>query len=393
MPALLLSVFIDTVGFGIVLPLLPFFAERFGATPLTVTLLASIYSLAQFIFAPVWGRLSDRWGRRPVLLLTIGGTAAGYLWLAFGDSLLVLFLARAATGAMAANTAVVQAYVSDVTSTADRARGMGRIGAAHGLGFVLGPAIGGLFAGADPAAPNLALPFLFAAGLSALALGIAVFGVSETVSAEQRRAATVGGLGRIAMFADAVRRPGLAALLILLTMTPFVFSGVESIFVLWSEHQLGWGPRQNGWIYTFMGAVAVSVQWLLVGRMAKRFGEVRMIRLGAVLIGAGVMVLPFMSGPAGLCAAFGLIVSGVCINNPCLSSLISQHAAAEERGALLGVSQTCSTLARIVGPAWSGFAFGALGPSWPFFSGALVMAVMLALALRLAASRPASGQS
>jgi len=385
LPALLLSVFVDTVGFGIVLPLLPFFAERFGAQPLTVTLLASVYSFAQFAFAPVWGRLSDRWGRRPVLLLTIGGTAAGYLWLALGDSLLALFLARAATGAMAANMAVVQAYVSDVTGAADRARGMGRIGAAHGLGFVLGPAIGGLFAGGDAAAPNLALPFLIAAGLSAVAFAIAVFGVRETVSAEQKRAASAGGLGRIAMFADAARRPGLGLLLILLTMTPFVFSGVESVFVLWSEHQLGWGPRQNGWIYAFMGGVAVTVQWLLVGRLARRFGEARMIRVGAGLIGAGVVVLPFMTGPSGLCLAFGLIVSGVCINNPCLSSLVSQHAAADERGALLGVSQTCSTLARIVGPAWSGFAFGAIGPAWPFLSGALVMGAMLTLAFRVAA--------
>jgi len=389
LPALLLSVFIDTVGFGIVLPLLPFFAERFGAAPLTVALLASVYSLAQFVFAPIWGRLSDRWGRRPVLLLTIGGTAAGYLWLALGDSLLVLFLARAATGAAASNMAVIQAYISDVTGPGERARGMGRIGAAHGLGFVLGPAIGGLFAGADPAAPNLALPFLIAAGLSAAAFVIAVFGVAETVSAEQKRAALAGGRGRIAMFADAARRPGLGILLVLLTMTPFVFSGVESIFVLWSEHELGWGARQNGWIYAFMGGVAVAVQWLLVGTLARRFGEARMIRVGAALIGAGVLVLPFMTGPAGLCLAFGLIVGGVCINNPCLSSLISQHAAADERGALLGVSQTCSTLARIVGPAWSGFAFGAIGHAWPFFSGAAVMAAMLLLALRVAS--PGSG--
>ncbi len=345
--------------------------------------------MAQFVFAPIWGRLSDRWGRRPVLLLTIGGTAAGYLWLASADSLLVLFLARAATGAMASNMAVVQAYVSDVTGTADRARGMGRIGAAHGLGFVAGPAIGGLFAGADPAAPNLALPFLIAAALSATALVIAVFGLAETVSAEQKHAARASGLGRVAMFADVARRPGLGLLLILLTMTPFVFSGVESVFVLWSEHQLGWGPRQNGWIYAFMGGVAVAVQWLAVGRLARRFGEARMISDGAGLIGAGVVVLPFMTGPAGLCLAFGLIVSGVCINNPCLSSLISQHAAAEERGALLGVSQTCSTLARIIGPAWSGFAFGAIGQAWPFLSGALVMAVMLVLALRVPAARPA----
>ncbi|MBT5049963.1 MAG: MFS transporter [Rhodospirillaceae bacterium] len=383
MPALLLTIFIDTVGFGIVLPLLPYFAEKFDASPLQVTLLATVYSIAQFLLAPLWGRLSDRWGRRPIILFTLGGLVLGYFWLTLADSLLALFLARAFTGAMASNNGVVSAYITDITSVEDRARGMGRVGAAHGLGFIVGPAIGGLFAGADPVNPDLQLPFLIAAGLSATALVIAIVQLRETVTEETREAAARGQRSPFRVFREAIGLPQLGLLLLLLTMTPFVFSAVETTFVMWSERALGWGPLQNGQIYTFMGLVAAATQWFLVGRLTKRFGEHRLIRAGAVLIGIGVFILPFMTGPAGLCLAFGFIVFGVSINNPSLNSLISQYASPGERGSLLGVSSSCSALARITGPAWGGFAFGAFGRDWPFLSSAVVMLLMLALALRL----------
>lgn len=385
MPALLLTIFIDTVGFGIVLPLLPYFAERFGATPLMVTLLATVYSFAQFVGAPIWGRLSDRLGRRPVILFTLGGLVIGYASLIVADSLLLLFLARAFTGAMAANMGVVSAYVTDITTVTDRAGGMGRVGAAHGLGFIVGPAIGGLFAGSDPVHPDLQLPFIIAAALSAVAFVLALSSVRETVSAETRDLAARHQRNPFAVFRDAIRIPQLALLLLLLSMTPFVFSAVETTFVMWSERALGWGPWRNGQIYTFMGLVAAATQWFLVGRLTRRYGEQRLVRAGAVFIGAGVFILPFMTGPVGLCIAFGLIVFGVSINNPSLNSLISRYASPAERGSLLGISSSCSALARITGPAWGGFAFGAFGRDWPFLSGAVVMGFMLLFALRLKA--------
>lgn len=388
MPALLLTIFIDTVGFGIVLPLLPFFAEKYGASPLEVTLLATVYSFAQFVLAPIWGRLSDRWGRRPIILFTLGGLVLGYFWLTLAESLLALFLARAFTGAMASNNGVIGAYITDITSVEERAKGMGRVGAAHGLGFIVGPAIGGIFAGSDPANPDLQLPFLIAAGLSATAFLIATIQVRETVTEEARTAAAKGQKSPLRIFREAIGLPQLGLLLLLLTMTPFVFSAVETTFVIWSERALGWGPLQNGQIYTFMGVVAAGTQWFLVGRLTRRFGEHRLIRAGAVLIGIGVFVLPFMTGPVGLCIAFGFIVFGVSINNPSLNSLISQYASPGERGSLLGVSSSCSAMARITGPAWGGFAFGAFGRDWPFLSSAVVMLLMLLLALRL---KPRSG--
>jgi DHA1 family tetracycline resistance protein-like MFS transporter len=382
-PALLLTIFIDTVGFGIVLPLLPYFAEQFGATPLTVTLLATVYSFAQFVFAPIWGRFSDRLGRRPIILLTLGGLVVGYVALTLANSLLLLFLARAFTGAMAANMGVVSAYITDITSVEDRAKGMGRIGAAHGLGFIVGPAIGGLFAGSDPANLNLQLPFIIAAGLSATAFGLALFSIRETVSPETRDLAAHHQRSPFRVFRDAIRLPQLALLLLLLTMTPFVFSAIETTFVMWSERALGWGPWRNGQIYTFMGLIAAGTQWFLVGRLTRRFGERRLIRAGAVFIGVGVFMLPFMAGSLGLCVAFSLIVFGVSINNPSINSLISRYASPTERGSLLGVSSSCSALARIIGPAWGGFAFGAFGRDWPFLSSAAVMVIMLFFALRL----------
>ncbi len=383
MHALLLTVFIDTVGFGIVLPLLPYYADIYGAAPALVPLLATVYSLTQFLFAPFWGRLSDRIGRRPVILVTLAGIVAGYLWLAAAGSLLMIFLARAFTGAMASNGGVIHAYVADVTSEQDRAKGMGRMGAAHGLGFVMGPAFGGLLAGNDPANPNLQLPFLVAAGLSALALIIGWFQVKETVSDDAQRAAREVTGGRFSAFRDAIGRPQLGLLMIIIMMTPFVFAGVESVFVVWSKHTLGWGATENGWIYTFMGVVAVGIQMFAVGALARWIGEHRAIRLGAAMIGIGVVILPFMTGYVGLCFAFLLIVGGVCINNPSLNSLVSQRVRPNERGRILGICQSCSAFARIIGPVWVGIAWGAFGPSWPFLSGALVMALMFALAIRV----------
>jgi DHA1 family tetracycline resistance protein-like MFS transporter len=379
---LFLTVFVDSVGFGIVLPLLPYLAQRYGATPDVVTVLVAVFTASQFVFGPVWGRVSDRVGRRPILLITIFGTMAGYAWLAFADSLVLIFIARAFSGAMGSNVAVVQAYVADITAPEHRARGMGQIGAAHGLGFIAGPAIGGLFAGSDPASPAFTVPFLIAAALSGIAFVMALVTVRESLAVEQRTQAGGAG-GRIAAFLAAIARPRLGLLLGLLAMTPFAFSSIESTFVLWSERTLDWGPAQNGWVYSFMGMVAVVVQGLAVGRLTRRIGERRAILLGAALAGAGALVLPFMAGYAGLCLAFGLVVSGVSINNPCLNSLISRHAGAGERGSLLGVAQSCGALARIAGPLWGGFAFVTLGIDWPFWSATAMMAAMLVLALRL----------
>ena len=394
MTALFLTVFVDLVGFGIVIPLLPYYAERFGAQPDVVTLLVASYTFTQFLFAPVWGRLSDRFGRRPIILISVFGTFLGYVWLALTDSLMALFLARAFTGAMAANIAVVHAYVADVTAPEHRARGMGRIGAAHGLGFVTGPAIGGMLAGADPLNPDFQSPFIAAAGLAAAAFVIGLCLLRESVGEEAKRAAAARRAEtRIATFLAAVAKPQLGLLFLLMTMMPFIFSGLESTFVMWSERALGWGAEQNGYIYAYMGLVAVVVQGLLVGPLTRRLGERGLIMAGAVVAAIGVVLLPFATGVPVLCVALGCVVFGVCVTGPSLNSLISRYAAADERGGLLGVAQSCSGLARITGPLWGGFAFVTFGRDWPFLSGAVVAAALFILAMRLRPDARRAGAS
>jgi len=390
---LFLTVLVDMVGFGIVIPLLPFYAQKFGATPDVVTLTVAAYTLTQFVFAPLWGRISDRYGRRPVLLVTLAGTALSYVWMGFADSLVMLFVARAFAGACAANMAVAHAYVADVSAPQHRARDMGRIGAAFGMGFVLGPAIGGLLAGPG-GEPDFVLPFLFAAGLSVLAWVLAALRLKETVDPALRRAAAaVPREGRFAALVAGARRPRLGRLIALAFMTPFVFSGVETTFALWSERALGWGPAENGYAYTYMGVVAVLAQGLAVGRLVRAVGERQAVMIGAATVLAGSALLPFALSLAPLLAALGLIVFGVCISGSSLNSLISLESAAHARGATLGLGQASSGLARILGPALNGFAFVGLGRDAPYFLGAAVMVVMLVLARGIVApARPRGGE-
>jgi DHA1 family tetracycline resistance protein-like MFS transporter len=384
---LFLTVFIDLLGFGIAIPLLPFYAQRFGASPDTVTLVIAIYSLAQFIVLPFWGRLSDRLGRRRVLLVALAGGTCANVWLAFVDSLAMLFVARAFAGCMAGNAGVAQAYVADTTTAENRARGHGIIGAAFGLGFLCGPAVGGLLAGAGTGDVDYRTPFLAAAALSAAAFLFAALRLPESVGAAQRAVAAEVRRGRFAEIAEALRRPHLGLLVALMFFTPFVFSGVETTFALWSERALGWGPLENGYAYSFMGAVAVIVQGGLAGPLSRRFGERRLVIAGPVIVAAGALALPLIGGIAGVALSLFLVVAGVCIVGPALMSLTSQRAGSHERGRVLGYSQASGGLARILGPAWAGYGFVAVGRDWPYVSGAVIMAMMLVLALRIA--RPA----
>ncbi len=380
MIALFMTVFVDLVGFGIVLPLQPFYAQKLGAAPDVITLVAASYTAMQFLFAPLWGRLSDRIGRKRVLLFTIAGSCAAYIWLAFADTLVMLFLARAFGGAMAANMGVAHAYVADVTPPERRAAGMGRIGAAAGLGFVAGPAIGGILAGPDALNPDFQLPFFAAAVFSALAFVAAVVFLRESTDTDAGRTARGTGLRELAA---ALGRPGLALILVLVFMTPFVFSGIETVLALWSERALGWGPALNGYAYAFMGLVAVVVQGFAVGPLTRAFGEGRVVAGGAAAVLVGAALVPATGGAVGLYVALGLITGGVCVTGPTLTSLVSHHAGAGERGAILGLSQSSAGLGRILGPALSGTVFVGLGRDWPFLCGAMVMAVMLILSFRL----------
>jgi DHA1 family tetracycline resistance protein-like MFS transporter len=381
MAVLFLIVFIDLLGFGVIIPLLPFYGVHFGATPAEVTWMMACYSLAQLFFSPLLGRLSDKLGRRPVLLISLVASIASYLWLGFADALWMLFAARLLSGAGAGNIAAAQAYITDVTTPEARAKGMGMIGAAFGLGFTVGPALGGLVAGSDPSAAALARPAFVAAGLSTLAFLIALARLKESLPQQSRDAAP--GAGRLQMAREVMTRPTLRQLILLLFVTITAFAGMETTFALWANSAFGWGPREVGNNFLYVGLVLVAVQGGLIGPLSRRLGETRLVIGGATLIALGLVGLPFALSLPRLLVVNTLLALGMGLLNPSITSLISRQAAADERGGILGVSQSASSLSRILGPAVAGPLFQRFGRDAPYYAGAAVMALVVAMALRL----------
>ena len=381
MGVLFLIVFIDLVGFGVVIPLLPYYALHFNATPIEVTSLMACYSFAQFFSSPILGRLSDKLGRRPVLLGSLACSVLSYCWLGFADALWMLYAARLLAGAGAGNSAAAQAYITDVTTPEKRAKGMGMIGAAFGLGFTVGPAFGGLLAGSDPTTAALSRPAFAAAALSAIALLLTAVLLKESLSPALRNLANRPG--RIALAKDAFARPALRNLIILFFLTTGAFAMLESTFALWAYDSFGWGPLQVGWIFFFVGLVLAAVQGGLIGKLSRRFGEARLAAGGAVLLTVGLLSLPFALSLPAVLGVMALLSVGLGCLNPAVTSLISRAAGADERGGILGVNQSAQSLARIVGPAMAGPVFAASGRDAPYYVGAVIMAVVVAMTVRL----------
>lgn len=380
MPVLFLIVVVDLIGFGIIIPLLPFYAEHYQATPAQVGLLMAVYSAAQFISAPFWGRLSDRVGRRPVLLGTIFAAALSYVWLGLADTLITLFAARALGGLMAGNISTAFAYAADVTTKENRAKGMGMIGAAFSIGFILGPAIGGILAGADPANADFRTPSFAAAGLSALACVLGLFTLKESLSAEARaRIADQTRVARMKALADALRTPGVGVLLILAFLATFVFAGLESTFAMWSRRQYGWGPEQNGYLFAFIGVLAAMIQGGLMGKLANKFGVERLIFAGAVALAVGLAWIPFTGSVPELVAAMTVAALGFSITTPALNTAISVRGESDVQGGLMGVTRSATTLSRMTGPAAAGTAFGFIGLHSPYYAGAVIMVIVAAI--------------
>ena len=387
-PTLFLIVVVDLVGFGLVIPLLPFYAVRFAASPQEVTGLVAIYSLAQLMTAPLWGGLSDRVGRRPVLIVSLTASALAYLGLGGATALWMLFVARAFAGACAGNIAAAQAYVADITRPVERARGMGLIGAAFGLGFMIGPALGGLLAGNDPVAADLETPAWVAAGLSALALlGVALL-LSESLPIDRRGAAPPSG--RMGAVLNVLRRPILSRLIVVNFLVILAFAGMQSVFAIWAMPQLGWGPGQVGYVFAYVGLVSAVLQGGMIGRLTRYFGEERLLLSGLALIAAGLLVMPFAHHLPVLVGATTGLALGMGLMQPAINSLISRRAGPEEQGEVMGVSQSASSLSRVLGPVAAGYSFAAFGRNSPYFLAAVLVAVTLLLALKLPRSRGAA---
>jgi multidrug resistance protein len=371
------TVFIDLLGFGIIIPLLPFYAETFGATALTVGLLSASFSLMQFVFAPIWGRLSDTVGRRPIILLGLFGSFLSYLIFGLAQSLSVLFIARIAAGIAGANIPTAQAFVADTTTPENRAKGMGLVGAAFGLGFIFGPAVGGFLSQWGYAAPAF-----FASALALANFCAALFLLPESRTPEARRAElTTVPQGRIEALRRALARPHLPTLLLVYFIVVAAFSGFEATFALFSERRFGFTAATIGYMFAFVGLVLAIVQGTLVGRAARRLTERRVVPMAILLLAAGLGFIALSRTVFFLTAASGLIAVGMGFNNPSLVSLISRLSSQDEQGGVLGVSQSLASLARVFGPAWGGFVFDRFGISIPFLvaSGLMFLAFVLSV--------------
>jgi predicted MFS family arabinose efflux permease len=374
---LFVIVFVDLVGFGMVIPVMPLYAAKLGASEAWIGLLSTLYSLMQFVFAPLWGRLSDRAGRRPVLLVSIAMTAVAFTMYGLADSFAMLLLSRAFAGAATANIAIAQAYVADVTPPEGRARGMGLIGAAFGLGFVLGPAIGGLLSGWSLAAPGLGAAALAAAN------GVAAWFVLP----EPEHRAEARRRPGLAAFREELAKPGIRRLLLCYFLTILAFSAMEATYALLGKHRAGLDQRGVSWLFTYVGVLIVIVQGGLVGPLTRRYGEKRLLVAGLALQAVALAGLAVASGLPGLLVATAPLAIGSGLSSPAISALISRHSAADDQGGTLGLGQSAAAFGRILGPESGTFTFSRFSPAFPYLAAAALMAVAGLIGLTV---RPAS---
>jgi DHA1 family tetracycline resistance protein-like MFS transporter len=346
------TVFIDLVGFGIVIPVLPHYAEgtQFNATPRSIGLLFASYSVMQLVFSPVLGRLSDKHGRRPVLLLSLIGTGIGFLVMGFAGSLWMLFLGRIIDGISGGNISTAQAYIADITTKEERAKGMGLIGAAFGLGFIFGPALGGVLS-----QWGIHVPFLFAAALSFANAVLLYFTLPETVTPDHpARVSAAGGRG-LAQLLNSLKQPRLGFVLTIYFIFVVAFSIMTSSFALYTMFRFGYTATHNGYLFAYVGLIAVIIQGGLIGRLVKRFGELPLVIIGALCFAISLVAVPFVGpewgGLAGLLIGGGIFSLGNSLATPALNSLASKSVGPGEQGGVLGVTQSVASLARVVGPS------------------------------------------
>lgn len=380
---ILITVFIDMLGLGILIPVIPFVVARFSPGAFTVGALSMAFAACQFVAAPVLGALSDRLGRRPLLLFSLLGSGAGYVVFFLAQSLPMLFAARIIDGISGGNISIAQAYLADVTTPADRSKAFGLLGASIGLGFILGPAIGGALSSAW----GLQAPALAAA---TLAFGNAAFGffaLPESLAVDRRRTGPLspGALNPVASVVRGLTHPRIGTVLLAMFAFGVAFTGLQSNLAVFTRVRFGWGPGQNAVLFSLLGVMAAVSQAVLVRKLIGRLGDHR-----TAVAGLAVQAIAYL-GTAFTPAAwllFGLgagISLGVGVTTPTLQGIVSGRVPDHEQGAMLGTTQAVSALTRIAGPLWAGLSFDWLGPGAPYWSGALLIGVAAVLVERDAA--------
>jgi multidrug resistance protein len=366
-----ITVFIDLLGFGIIIPLLPFYAESFGASAVTIGLLSSVFSLMQFLVAPLCGRWSDRIGRRPIILAGLLASAVAYVALALANSLALIFLARIVGGIAGGNIPTAQAYIADITTHENRAKGMGLVGAAFGLGFIIGPALGGVLTRFGHATPMWCAAALCFGNFVA-----ALFLLPESRHGDPDRVSP----GRLDLLQRARAHAGLLPLLLVFFLASTAFSGFEATFALFTERRFDFNAERIGYVFAFIGLILAIVNGVLVGHVVPWLGERRLVPMAIGVIGFALALVPVAHTVPMLFAVCGTLALGMGFNNPSLTSAISRLSDPSEQGGMLGLAQSLAALGRIVGPVWGGFLFERAGTTTPYFSAATVMFIALLLA-------------
>lgn len=349
-----ITVFIDLIGFGMVIPILPFYAntEPYLATPFQIGLLFSIYSWMQFFFSPLLGRLSDIYGRRPILFISLLGSAVGYFVIGIAGSLMMVFVGRVIGGITGANISTAQAYIADVTSKEDRARGMGLFGAMFGLGFILGPAIAGILS-----KYGVHVPFYSAAALS-LVNALVLYAVLPESITPGQNAVLPARKNRIAELIGSMRDKEFGFLNLLYFLLVMAFSIMTYAFVLYTAFRYGYDAEQNGYLFAFVGLIAIVVQGAVFQVLVRVVGEMHLTVAGCLIMAVGLFLIPFIGpesgGLAALLGTLALLSVGNAVASPSLTSLVSKISPDDKQGSSLGIMQSGASLARAIGPILGG---------------------------------------
>ncbi len=369
---LFVTVFVDMIGYGIVIPLLPFYVQQQASGAVLVGLLGALYAAMQFVGGPFLGGLSDRAGRRPVLLFCLLGTSLAYLLLGMADTLLLLMVAVVLAGGAGGTLATAQAYIADSTSPGDRARGLGLIGAAFGLGLIAGPVLGGLLSLYTLGAPAFAA--------SALALCNVAFGffiLPESLPLMRRTSTPILRLNPVSQLGGVLSMSGIRALLLAVFLLNLSFAGLLTNFPLFSNARFGWDATANAFFFAFVGVCAVLTQGVLLGKLQPRFGEKRLLFVGLALMAINLVLMALVPLSPLLYPVVGVLAVGTGLAIPSLTALISHRVSEREQGKVMGGQQAILSLTLILGPVISGLAFDHLGASSPYWIGGLLAALAL----------------
>ena len=380
---LFLSVFIDLIGFGMVIPFLSYYAREYGASGTMVGAVVGVYSIMQFFFAPVWGRLSDRIGRRPVILISLVASCLGYFLFAFARGLTALLVSRVIAGVGGANIGTAQAYIADTTTHENRAKGMGLIGAAFGLGFILGPPLSGLLShvGAKHGMAGNLLPGLAAGSLSLTALLVALLVLGESKSPDATVRSAVPPQFDPRVWRETAAHTILLAILSTLFIALLAVAGMETSVTLHARDRFHFKPLDLAYFFLFMGVIVAAIQGGLIGKLARALGERSLVAIGAASFTVGLALIPGVYRVSLLYAVAFFLAVGQGLTYPSLTSLVTKVTPARDHGSMLGLATSVGSLARFLGPIISGFLYDLAGAPGAFYGSAALTLVAFVIAM------------